>query len=323
MVRRLQQGPARKEALLAAVYAAEGREAYGMTDGRALAKRFEADKRRLRDRLGVAVHYDAATGGYVLGRLDTPLLDLPDDDLRTLAWLADTFTADGPRAGEVRRLLDRLSGWLPESRQRLVSRAAGTLPTPDVRLRDSEPIAPDVWAAVTEASNSRRELMFDYRTSEEEHVRLRRHHVQPWDLDFTDRGHYRLLGYCLWCDGADGPIEPRDYRHYRLSRMVAGSARVLPRMLPPIRPRGRPRQVLFEMSPRIARFGVSARRELLDEPAITPAAGGWVRVAGQTLDVFDLARNLLYYGGHCRVLGGPELLAEMRGLAGELGKLYP
>lgn len=322
MVRRLQQGPARKEELLAAVYAGEGREAYGMTDGKALGKRFEADKRRMREHLGVDIRYDAAAGGYVIDRLDAPLLNLPDDDLLTLAWLADTFTADGPRADEVQRLLDRLADWLPEERRRLVSRAAGTFPTPDVRLRDSEPIAPDVWAAVTEACNSRRELIFDYRTSEEDGVRLRQHHVQPWDLDFTDRGHYRLLGYCLWCDGADGPIEPRDYRHYRLSRIVAGSARVLPRVLPPIRPRGRPRLVLFEMSPRIARFGISARRELLGEPAITPAAGGWVRVAGQTLDVFDLARNLLYYGGHCRVLGGPELLAEMQGLAKALGEIY-
>jgi hypothetical protein len=45
-------------------------------------------------------------------------------------------------------------------------------------------------------------------------------------------------------------------------------------------------------------------------------------VEGRTLDVFDLARNLLYYGPHCRVLGGPELLAEIRGLVRGLGELY-
>ena len=55
---------------------------------------------------------------------------------------------------------------------------------------------------------------------------------------------------------------------------------------------------------------------------VKAAAGGWVRVEGRTLDVFDLARNLLYYGANCRVLGGPELLAEMRTLARELGEIY-
>lgn len=49
---------------------------------------------------------------------------------------------------------------------------------------------------------------------------------------------------------------------------------------------------------------------------------GWVRVEGETHDVFHLARNLLYYGGNCRVLGGPELLKEMRQLVKNLGELY-
>jgi predicted DNA-binding transcriptional regulator YafY len=315
------RGPARRAELLSAVYEAEGPEAYGLTTGRALIRRFEADKRRLRGNLFLPICYNAAAGGYVLEPA-RPLLDLPNDDLLTLAWLADTFGPEGPRADEVQRLLDRLAGWLPDERRQVVSRAAGKLPAPDLRLRDSEPIALDVWTAVTEAHNGRRELIFDYRTSDDDQVRVRQHHVQPWDFDFTDRGHWRLRGFCLWRDGPEGPEEPRDYRHYRLGRIVAGSARVLPRVLPPIRPRGKPRQVVFEMSPRIARFGVSVRKELIDAPTVTPAADGWVRVEGRTLDVFDLARNLLYYGAHCRVLGGAELLEEMRGLARGLAELY-
>jgi predicted DNA-binding transcriptional regulator YafY len=322
MARRAQRGPANRAALLAAVVAAEGPEAYGGATGPALIKRFEADKRRLRERLGAPLRYDPAAGGYVLDVSVRPLLDLPDDDLITLALLAETFRPDSPHAEGVQALIDRLAGWLPDDRRLVFQRAAGRLPSPDLRQRDSEHIPPNVWRAVLEAHRTRRELEFDYRAGDDRSVRVRRHHVQPWDVEFTDRGHWRLRAFCLASDGPGGPEQPADYRHYRLSRMVAGSARVLPRVLPPQRPRGRPRHVLFELSPTVARFGVSARRELVGEPTLQLLPNGWTRVEGQTLDVFELARNLLYYGPHCRVLGGPELLAEVRGLVEGLAGVY-
>jgi predicted DNA-binding transcriptional regulator YafY len=64
------------------------------------------------------------------------------------------------------------------------------------------------------------------------------------------------------------------------------------------------------------------RKELVGEPEMLPLDGGWVRVSGKTTDVFNLSRNLLYYGKNCRVLGGKELLAEMRKLARELAEIY-
>lgn len=318
----LQRGPARKSELLAAVYAAEGPLAYGNATGRTLDKRFEADKRRLREELHTPIHYDKVAGGYVLGKPNRTLLDLPDEDLGTLRFLADTFRADTPHADEVQRLIDRLASWLPNNRRFLLRHVASKRPAPDLRQRDSEPMASDVWDKVLTAWQNGQELTFNHRTGEGDSIRVRFHHVQPWNVEFTDRGHYRLLGYCLSCDGPEGPLEPRDYRHYRLSRILSGSVRILPRKLPPIRPRGRPRRVLFELSPTIARFGVSAHKEMIGEPSVTRVADGWTRVEGQTLDVFELARNLLYYGNHCRVLGGPELLAEVRGLVGGLAALY-
>ena len=110
--------------------------------------------------------------------------------------------------------------------------------------------------------------------------------------------------------------------HERVSRIVPGSVTILPKKLPGVRPNGRPRQVILEMAPTIARFGVSHRKELIGEPTITPLDGGWVRVEGQTYDVFDLARNLLYYGKNCRVLGQDELLQEMRKLVTDLREVY-
>lgn len=322
ILRRLQQEPAKKQALLTAVYAAEGHEAYGFATGAALDKRFERDKYRLREYLRVSIRYNRPAGGYVIEQAERPLLNLPDEDIATLALLADTFQADSPHAADVHQLIERLTSWLPEERQGLFKRAAGQQPTADLRLRDSEEIAADVWEAVVEAWQAKQELRFDYRSSQHEDGVLREHHVQPWDLDFTDRGHWRLRGYCLFNDGPYGPWCPNDYIPYRLSRIVAGSAKMLPRKLPGVRPRGKPRLVVFELSPQIARFGVSVRKEMSGEPKVQEMDGGWARVEGQTLDVFELARNLLYYGSNCRVLGGRELLDEMRELVSSLAEIY-
>lgn len=318
VINRLQQGPATKEELLSSIYRIEDAHA----SQSALSTRFDNDKSRLWQKFQVRIRYDKLVKGYVLVEWERPLLNLSDDDLATLAFLSETFQSDAPRGLEVAQLIDRLVSWLPEERQKRFRRASGQQATVDLRLRDSEPIAMDVWEAVHKAWQAKQELSFDYHSSQHDDGLPRQHHVQPWDLTFTERGHWRLRGYCLFNDGPNGPWHPNQYIHYRLSRIAPGSAKVLPRKLPPIRPHGRPFQVIFELASQIARFGVSQRQELIGSPTLLEMDEGWVRVTGKTHDVFDLARNLLYYGRYCRVLGGPELLEEMRRLAQELGEIY-
>jgi predicted DNA-binding transcriptional regulator YafY len=318
LVNRLQQGPASKAELLATIYRVEDPDA----SSDALARRFDNDKVRLDERLGVKVAYDKGVGAYVLVGWERPLLNLPDHDLTTLAFLLATFQQDAPRSLEVRQLLDRLVSWLPPERQKRFQQAVGQQATADLRLRDGETIAPEVQAAVEEGWKARQEIQFDYLSPSNESGIPRQHRIQPWDLFITERGHWRLTGYCLFSDTEDGPSYPRQYFHYRLSRIVPGSVEILSRKLPAVRPNGRSFLVVFELSPVIARFGVSQRRELIEPPKLTELDEGWVRVEGKTRDVFDLARNLLYYGRHCRVLGGRELLEEMRGLARELEEMY-
>ncbi len=322
IVRRLQQGPARKNSLLDAVYLSEGDDAYGHVTGKALNKKFHEDKKRLRGNLYIGVGYSKEAGGYVLEGWERPLLNLPDTHIKTLAYLSDTFQPDSPHAPEVHQLIDQLVDWLPQERQKLFKRLSGQQPTADLRLRDSEAITPNVWNAVLEAWQAKQELQFDYHSSQHDDRLPRQHHIQPWDLYFTDRGHWHVRGFCLFNDGPNGPWHPNDYINYRVSRIVPGSVRILPRKLPGVRPNGRPRDVLFELAPSIARFGVSQRKELIGEPTILQLDDGWMRVEGRTHDIFDLARNLLYYGKNCRVLGGKELLREMRKLITDLAKVY-
>lgn len=322
ILNRLLQGPANKNELLTAVYAAEGEEAYGHRTGKPLNRRFEEDKKRLREYLGVDVQYDKEVGGYVIVGWERPLLNMPDADIQTLAFLADTFQPDSPHAPQVQHLIDTLINWLPSERQRIYQKAAGQLPEIDLRLRDGDEIAPDVWETVMEAHNAKQQLSFDYMSSSHADGIPRQHIVEPWYFYFSDRGHYRLRAYCLFNDGPNGPWHPNDYINYRVSRIVPGSARVLPTKLLPTPRTAKPYQAIYELAPEIARFGVSRRPELIGEPAVTGMDEGWVRVEGKTHDIFQLARNLLYYGANCRVLGGQELLHEMRGLVEELGELY-
>ncbi|VAW34226.1 hypothetical protein MNBD_CHLOROFLEXI01-256 [hydrothermal vent metagenome] len=318
----LLQGPAKKGALLTAVYAVEGKDAYGSQTGKPLNRRFEEDKKRLRVHLGIDVRYDKRVGGYLIAGWERPLLNLPNADIQTLAYLADTFQPDAPKMTEVHQLINRLVSWLPPERQQLLQKIAGQQPTADLRLRDSEEIAPDVWEKLLEAWQAKQELQFDYLSSQHEDGILRQHHIQPWDLDFTDRGHWRLRGFCLFNDGPNGPWSPRDYFNYRVSRIVSGSVEILSKKLPPIRPLGKPRQVIFELAPAIARFGVSQRKELIGETKISTQENGWTRIESKTHDVFDLARNLLYYGDNCRVLGGDQLLREVKTLISNLELIY-
>ncbi|MBX3060970.1 MAG: WYL domain-containing protein [Anaerolineae bacterium] len=319
---RLQQGPAQKQELLTAVQRSEGKEAYGHCSPKALDRRFREDLSRLEKYFGIKVAYSKADKGYVVVRRERPLLNLPDADLQTLAFLADTFQPDSPHAQDVQQFIDRLVDWLPAERQKVVRRAAGHQPTSDLRLRDSEPIAADVFEAIQEAWQARQEVQFDYLSPNYEDGIPRQHRVQPWDLYFSDRGHLRLRAYCLFSEAADGSHYYHDYINLRLSRIVPGSVEILSRKLPATRPHGRLRDVIIELSPTITRFGVSQRKELLGEMKVRPLDEGWIRIEGQTHDVFELARNLLYYGAHCRVLGGKELLDEMRTLVKGLVKTY-
>ena len=129
MLRRVQQGPATKRELLAAVYASEGEEAYDRVTGENLTKRFDNDKLRLWDRLHIRIRYDKRVKGYVIAEIERPLLDLPDSHLETLAFLADTFQPDSPNAPQVQQLVDSLLSWLSGDRRTSTRRRAACCPT--------------------------------------------------------------------------------------------------------------------------------------------------------------------------------------------------
>ncbi len=283
----------------------------------------ENDLHRIRGHLGVEVRYSRETGGYIIRELEVPLLDLPDEDLATLGWLMETFGPGAPQHDAVHGLVHRLCLFLGRERRlrvdRYKDRYRSTLAV-DLRQRDADAISSDVWERLTRALEERRWIAFDYISPRNPDRQPRRHIVAPVRRYFDPtRGHYYLRGWCQRITGPEGEVYAGRYITYRLGRM--SHLRVLPDVLPPQLPRPPRYEVIYELSPFIARQGVSRHPEITVY-RIEPQPDGGAIVYGETDDLFWAVQRLLQYGAGCRVRGGPELLAEMRRVVREMAELY-
>jgi len=319
IIQRAQRGLASREELIQAVLAQEGQEAYGGTGGQALHRRLENDLRRIRDSLMVDLNYDRRAGGYVIRDTWLPLLDLPDEDLETIAWLEETFGLDSPQHDEVHALLWRLRLYLDTERRAEIERCRTALAM-DLRQRDEDEISPAVWNGLTKALVERRRVEFFYRSPQQEDRVPRRHVADPHERYFdAARGHYYLRGWCHYTDGPLGRYEQGRYFYYRLGRI--GDLQVLPDKMPPFAPSAPRYAVEYELTPRIARLGVT-RHPGIEVRETERREDGSAIVRGETDNLFWAVQTLLHYGPNCRVLGGPDMVREMRKIVEEMARIY-
>jgi predicted DNA-binding transcriptional regulator YafY len=320
IIRRVQRGPATRDDLLQAVRLQERAEAYGGVEGEALHRRLENDLRRIRDNLRVDLYFDRQAGGYTIRRTWLPLLDLPDDDLATIAWLEETFGPESPQHDEVHALLGRLRLYLGLKRLADLERCRTALAV-DLSQRDEDRIPPDVWDGLTRALTSRRRVEFLYRSPQQADDVPRRHLVDPAERYFDPvRGHYYLRGWCHYSDGPGGRQEHGDYIYYRLGRI--SHVQVLPDKLPPTLPPPRRYPVIYELSPQVARLGVT-RHPGIEIESVERRADGGALVRGTADNLFWAIQSLMHYRDNCRILGGPEMVREMRKTVQAMASLYP
>ena len=320
IVRRVQRGPARWEELVQAVLAQAGPEAYGNATGQALHRRLENDLRRIRDCLSLDLGYDRRTGGYeIRGVWQVPLLDLPDENLATIAWLEETFGLDSPQHDEVHALLGRLKLYLGTERLGALERCRTALAL-DLHPRDEDRIAPAVWDGLARALLERRQVELLYLSPQYEDGQPRRHVVDPHRHYFdTTRGHYYLHAYCRSVQGPQGREEPCRYVDYRVGRIL--ELKVLPHKLSPVAPAA-PRYVVeYELAPEVARTGVT-RPQRIEVEKIERRENGSALVRGETDSLFWAVRSLLHYGPTCRVVGGPEMVREMEAVVRKMAEVY-
>jgi predicted DNA-binding transcriptional regulator YafY len=321
ILRRVQRGPATRQELLQAMLDQErAEEARGETGGSAPRRRLEKDLYRIREYLQVDLGFDRRVGEYTIREAWQPLLDLPDGDLATIAWLEDTFAPDSPQHDEVHALLGRLRSFLSPERRGEIERQRTAL-TVDLRRRDEGRIRPAVQEGLTKALAQRRRVEFYYLSSQQADGVPRRHVVDPYDRYFdTVRGHYYLRGWCYYSDGPVGRYDQNKYVTYRLDRIR--EIQVLSLRLPPFPPRPPRHEVAYELAPPVARLGNITRHRGIEVRAIERREDGSAVVRGQTDSVFWAVRTLLHYGANCRVLGGAEMVREMTRVVREIAEIY-
>jgi predicted DNA-binding transcriptional regulator YafY len=295
-------------------------EVYGEPgDEKALRLRLEKDLGRIRRNLMVDLYFDRQADGYVIKDTWMPLLDLPDEDLATIAWLEQTFGHDSPKHDEVHALLGRLRFYLAPKRRGEIERQRTALRV-DLGQRDEDDIPSAVWEGLMEALAKRQRIEFYYRSPQQEDGEARRHIVDPHECYFdTVRGHYYLRGWCHYTDGPVGRYDQQKYFYYRLGRIHG--LKLLPDKLPPFPPSAPRYRIVYELAPQVARLGITYHRRIeVDE--IERREDGSVVVRGETDNVFWAARTLLYYGPNCKVLGGPEMRWEMRKIVRKMAEMY-
>src|SRR5712691_3500859 len=104
-----------------------------------ITKRLGKDLAKLRSVFGSEVVY--ADGMYTLTSMDRPLIDLPPDAMRGLAFLQTTFDDDtAPMRREVQAVYDLLLMLISETGRDEVERVLGLVEV-DLRQRDSDQIS--------------------------------------------------------------------------------------------------------------------------------------------------------------------------------------
>jgi predicted DNA-binding transcriptional regulator YafY len=320
MLRRLQRGPASKDALILAVREAI-EEPYGGASGRSLTRRFEADKRKLRELLGIDLVYDRGADHYEIAGVREPLLDLPDRALAAIAFLQETFEPPAPNRELVQDFLTLLTGYLSSARRSALDDQRTALAIAWGR-QDRDALDPDVDRALRKGLTERRLIAFDYYSPSHADGLPRRHTVEPWERYFDSvRGHEYLRGYCRkTVSAAHGEHAQHRYFRYRLGRMH--NVAVLPDKLPPTPRHTRTYPLIYRLRAEIARRGEVTHHPGIAIERTEPQEDGSVIVRAETDSPWWAVRTLLHYGPSCEVLGGSDALYQMRRVVEEISGLY-
>jgi predicted DNA-binding transcriptional regulator YafY len=321
IIRRIQQGEATRDDLIRAVLAAVP-EAYSEATGPQLHKRFHSDLARIRNHLWIEVQANPRTKQYSIRDMNQPLLALPDTDLKTIAWLEQTFGPGTPHHPQIGAFLERLRFFLA-AEQRLTIEQQRTSLVLELGQQDDDPLSPEVEHKLQIALARRQRVEFDYFSPQFETGQARRHVVDIFEPPRFEPmlGHYYVHGWCHYSVGPQGQFEAGYYIPYRLGRIK--NLRPLPARLPPAPPPAKRFAVTYWLTAEVARYGVTRRRWIyFDSGGVERQADGSVIVTGATDSPFFAQLELMHYRHNCRVLGGPELLQAMRNTVKKMAQLY-
>lgn len=281
-------------------------------------KRFEEDRRRLREWFYAEIEYERGYDAYTLTDIHRPLIDLPTDALRGLAFLKATFKDDeSVMRAEVSALIDFVQRLLPNDRQRDLDRERGLIEV-SLQPRDEDSIPDGLLEKLSYVCNQRQQLEFDYLAASNQDDIPRTHLVEPLRCYFNEeKGHYYLQAFNLETRGPNGRHTQSEVRDYRIGRI--SNPCVLPTHFPENKRRLPRYELIYELTPRVARRGVTTH---FPESVVYQQPDGGAIVHAVSLNLFNDLRRLLHYGSNCRVTGGKEAVKEMRAIVSALHQRY-
>jgi predicted DNA-binding transcriptional regulator YafY len=315
LVRALLRGPASSAGLIEAINTELGEQGYPEAAAAALKHDFDA----LKGEYGCQIIYDRPNRHYRLDELgELALLDLSDECMEALAFLEASFPEESgmPEHANLRALLERVILLLPPARQAQHRRRRSA-----VRLGvggGGRRIDPGVLAVVKQAIEQRRELSFDYLSTFDTGA-PRHHRVAPYGITFRPEGHGYLDATVLEVRPRGGE-SLRAVIDYRLDRILPGSARIEPTMLPPVRPAPLSYQLHYTLVPQVARRQDVA--SYFPQTAISYHDDGSASITATITNLWQARQILLRYGDACQVHAPPELVALFRQTAVGLSRLY-
>jgi len=314
LLQRLMQGPATTSELKRIIQREAEENADDVLDNSIL-KRFEEDRRRLREIFECELEYDRPNELYTLISVGRALIDLPPEALRGLAFLQVTFHETAPMVQEIKSLVEILGRAMPSIRQKQLSNERGMVEL-DLRARDDDDINELVWDKIAEAIKHTRQLKFKYLAPGREDGLPVDHRVEPQRIYFDDN-HFYLRAYCIETESSNGRYSQQKIWPYRIGRISR------PALLETkfVRDSHVPREyeLVYQLDAAIARRGVT-RRFAKTNIEMQPDKSAIVYAV--SYDLFSDLRTLLKYGAGCRVLGGDEALKEMKTLVTKMYQRY-
>jgi predicted DNA-binding transcriptional regulator YafY len=316
LVRLLLRGPATAEELIEAIQRELGTEGYPAAAQVAL----RHDIKALKTEYGCRITLRRDVGGYVLEDLgELALLDLSDEALEAFSFLDASFPPGAaiPELANVRQLLDQVLRLLPVERQE-EQRRRRSAPRLQLPAQPESRVDPGVLRTVKRAINERRELRFLYWSTFDIDA-PRQHRVAPYGIFFRPEGHTCLDATLLEVKPVGGETIHAAI-DYRLDRIVPGSVKVLPTMLPPERIVPRFYSLRYHLLPVVAR-----RRDVaayFPNTQIEYHDDGSATVTATVTNLWQARQVLLRYGDACTVLSPPELIEMFRRTAQGLWEKY-
>jgi len=322
LLQRLQQGPATTDELVTFACATVREDIYPESETAQRAA-FKHDVAHLKNRLKAQVAFDKKiTKKYFLTNPGPfGMLSLSTDSLRGLALLARDFSNGLGERVYIRALMDEIIGRLDPATRRLLEHQPETLSLAVKQFVDKGEIRPKVWETVQRSIEKRRKLCFRLLSPRYEDQQPIYFEVAPVRLRYQD-GHWYLRAWSLLrrtTSGEELRGEPA-YIRFRLNYILDDEyLRPSPTVIPA--PFRTPPRILvhYLLKPEIGRGEISHH---FAETDIKHHEDGSAEVRGFTEDMWEAARLLLSYGEGCVVLGGDDVLREVRRRVQGMAKNY-